>query len=154
MRELCRPARPVARLLLVALGLLGFVVGPGGVGTPGGTSLTGAITSGTTQQAPARTRDPAQDRKRPARTRSTHATRAQAAHAQAAQAQVLVAVAKAQPAHPSNAAHAPSAVLAASGAGLRPPSARVVRAAAVLPAPDVPPTGVPRGRAPPSSPRI
>ncbi|MEV4672341.1 hypothetical protein AB0K34_11885, partial [Actinomadura sp. NPDC049382] len=34
---------PAARLLVVVLGLLGFVVGPVGAGTHGGTSATGTV---------------------------------------------------------------------------------------------------------------
>jgi hypothetical protein len=154
MREPSRPARPltrpvtrpitrpVARLLIVALGLLGFVVGPAGAGTPGAASPTGAVVGGTVQQAPARTRGPDRDRTRPARARLSAA------------AQTWAAVATAQPAHPSNAAHAPSAALPAPDAWPSPPSRRVVRAVAGPAAPEFPPAGVPRGRAPPSSPRI
>ncbi|WP_165964278.1 hypothetical protein, partial [Actinomadura sp. KC216] len=50
--------------------------------------------------------------------------------------------------------HPAFAVLPPSSVDVRPPSGRAARAFAVHAAPDVAPEGVPRGRAPPTSPRI
>ncbi|MFI0368251.1 hypothetical protein ACH35V_10240 [Actinomadura sp. 1N219] len=138
MRDLYRPARPVARLLVVALGLLGIVVGPAGAGAHGGTSPTGTITgvrSGTVQHAPARPRSSAGKHRQSPHTQAVHAHLAHAG-----QSPLVV--------HPA------FAVPPASGVEVQPPSGRAVRAFAVHTAPDVAPSGVPRGRAPPTSPRI
>ncbi|WUH96665.1 hypothetical protein OHR68_24205 [Spirillospora sp. NBC_00431] len=162
MRDMYRPARPVARLLVVALGLLGIVVGPAGSGTHGGTSPTGTISgvrTGAAQNTPARTRSATKQRlgARP---------QAQPAAQAAAQAAPVAFLAHASYAsYASYVAQPPSsgqqyvaqpsfAVLPASSIESRPPSWRAVRAVPGHDAPDVAPAGVPRGRAPPSSPRI
>ncbi|MEO3828723.1 hypothetical protein [Actinomadura sp. B10D3] len=129
---------PAARLLVLALGLFGFVVAPAAPGVQGGTSPNGTITgvrTGPAQTAPARPRTASKPR--------------QAGRAQA----VITAVAlhaagaapHAQPAH---------ATLPGSGAEVRPPSRRAAPPAAAPAAPDLAPRGVPRGRAPPAATRI
>ncbi|NEA27731.1 hypothetical protein, partial [Actinomadura bangladeshensis] len=63
VRTLAGPS--AARLLLVMLGLLGFVVGPVGAGAHAGTSATGAISGVRTvpaAKAPTRTRSAAKTR--------------------------------------------------------------------------------------------
>ncbi|NKZ08673.1 hypothetical protein HGB48_33780, partial [Actinomadura latina] len=59
MRDLRHPVLPAARLLVVVLGLLGFVVGPVGAGATAGTSAAGVLSGVRTapaQKAPARPR--------------------------------------------------------------------------------------------------
>ncbi|MFA1539233.1 hypothetical protein [Actinomadura monticuli] len=135
---------PAARALVLLLGTLGFVVGPVGAGTHGGTSATAAISGVRTVPAE---RVPAQ--KAPARNRVSAKVRT-ARHAQAAVDAVVrhaagAAAPSAQPVH---------AVLPASGTGVpRPPGLPAVPAAAPA-APDLAPRAVPRGRAPPSAGRI
>ncbi|RKS74821.1 hypothetical protein BZB76_3343 [Actinomadura pelletieri DSM 43383] len=135
MREAHWPARPVARLLVVALGLLGIVVGPAGTGAHGGTSPTGTISgvrNGAAQQAPARTRSSTKHRPSP----HEHAV-------------------VASPDVRSAPAVQPSLVVLPATVGeVRPPSRRAVRAVPARVPPDIAPRGVPRGRAPPSLPRI
>ncbi|RFS85579.1 hypothetical protein D0T12_11205 [Actinomadura spongiicola] len=135
MREPHWPARPVARLLVVALGLLGIVVGPAGTGTHGGTSPTGTIAgvrNGAAQQAPARARSSTKHRPSP--------------HEQAVVASPDV--------RSAPAAQPPLVVLPTAAVEVRPPSRRAVRAVSAHVPPDIVPRGVPRGRAPPSFPRI
>ncbi|TYK48134.1 hypothetical protein [Actinomadura decatromicini] len=152
MREPRRPASALARLLILALGLVGVVAGPAGAATHGGNASTGlvsAVRAGTAQQAPARTRT--STKHRPSHRASAHAGRLvhgtqpvpAARLVQAAQAGQLV-----------FAAHSVHAALPAVGVDVRPPSGRVSRADAVPSSPDVRPAGAPRGRAPPSLPRI
>lgn len=144
MRELYRPALPVARLLVVALGLLGFVVGPAGSGTQGGTSSNGAIAGArtwTVQHTPARSR---------ASTKQRPGGRVQAQHVQAA----IVAAARQAITAATPDVQAAQVALPVPGIEVRPPSGRAVRPAATLASPDIAPRGVPRGRAPPSSTRI
>lgn len=140
MRELHRPSLPIARLLIVALGVLGFMAGPAGSGTQGGTSATGAITGVRTWVAEhTSTRSRASTKPRPG-------GHAQAATTVAAR-QVIAAAAP--DTHPA------PATLPAPGIDVRPPSARVVRLpAAALTTPGVVRKGVPRGRAPPAPTRI
>lgn len=141
MGEPPRPLLPVARLLVVALGLLGFVAGPTGSGTQGGLSSTGTISAVRTwvvQHTPSRSRAPGKPRpggeaRSPAAvtTEITAATR-----------QVVVDAPDTQPA----------LALPAAGPVVRPPSLSVIRPSAAAPtAPGVAPEGVPRGRAPPAS---
>ncbi|TMR02652.1 hypothetical protein ETD83_11985 [Actinomadura soli] len=158
MRDLCRPARPVARLLVVALGLLGIVVGPAGAGAHGGTSPTGTITgvrTGAVQHATARTRSSTGKHHSSPQTQGSHTqgSHAQGSHAQGSHAQAVHAH-LAQAGQPPFVAHPALAVLPASGVEVLPPSGRLVRAFALHASPDVEPKGVPRGRAPPTSPRI
>ncbi|MGH3244071.1 MAG: hypothetical protein ACRDNL_27080 [Spirillospora sp.] len=153
MRDLYRPARPVARLLVVALGLLGFVAGPAGAGTYAGThggtsSPTGSISgvrSGAAQNAPARTRSS---------TKHRPGTRPQAQHVQAASAALLSYTAQPASTGQPHAAQPSVASPPASGAEPRVPSWRVLRAVPGRAVTDLAPRGVPRGRAPPTSPRI
>ncbi|MFI0482062.1 hypothetical protein [Actinomadura sp. 9N215] len=165
MRDLYRPARPVARLLVVALGLLGIVVGPAGAGTHGGTSPTGTITGARTgaavHHAPGRTRGSVKQRPAP-RTQAAHGGPLTRAFVVAGAVPDAHPAPAAEPsraglphfvAHPSF-VHSSVAVLPASGIDLRPPSWRVVRAVPGRVAADVATRGVPRGRAPPTSPRI
>lgn len=143
MRDMRRAALPLtrvpaARALVVLLGLLGFVVGPVGAASHGGTSATGAISG--VRTAPAQ--------KAPTRIRTSTKPRA-ARHGQA----VIAAVARhaagaaptAQPVH---------AALPASGTDVPPPAGRPGRPAAAPAAPDLAPRAAPRGRAPPSTGRI
>ncbi|MGI5415872.1 hypothetical protein [Actinomadura luteofluorescens] len=133
--------RPVARLLVVVLGLLGFVAGPVGAGLPAGgvqgrASSTGTISGvriGAVHQGPARTRTA---------TKTRTAGRTQSAIAATA---LHAAGAAAPYAHPEH------ATPPASGDEVRPPSGRLARAAAAHVAPDIAPRGAPRGRAPPAS---
>ncbi|MGW2310768.1 hypothetical protein [Actinomadura luteofluorescens] len=133
--------RPVARLLVVVLGLLGFVAGPVGAGMPAGgvqgrASSTGTISGvriGAMHQGPARTRTA---------TKTRTAGRTQSAIAATA---LHAAGAAAPYAHPDH------ATPPASGDEVRPPSGRLARAAAAHTAPDIAPRGAPRGRAPPAS---
>ncbi|MES9541118.1 MULTISPECIES: hypothetical protein [unclassified Actinomadura] len=134
--------RPVARLLVVVLGLLGFVAGPVGAGVPAGAGAPGrapstgtvsGVRAGVVQQAPSRTRLSGKQR---AAGRTQTAIAAAALHAAGA------AAPSAQPEH---------ATLPASGAATEPRSGRLVRAAAAHVPPDVAPRGAPRGRAPPAS---
>ncbi|SFN14912.1 hypothetical protein K8Z49_44045 [Actinomadura madurae] len=130
---------PAARLLVLALGLFGFVVAPAAPGVQGGTSPHGTIAgvrTGPAQTAPARPRAATKPRT-PGRVQAVitavalHAAGAAAPHA--------------QPAH---------ATLPASGIEVRPPSRRAAPPAAAPAAPDLAPRGVPRGRAPPAATRI
>ncbi|WP_141577315.1 hypothetical protein [Actinomadura sp. WMMA1423] len=143
MRDAHHPAfrRPVARLLVVVLGLLGFVAGPAGASVPVGAGMPGrapstgtvsGVRSGVVHQAPARTRTAG----KPRTAGRTQTVIAAALHAAGA------AAPSAQPEH---------AVLPASAAGARPPSGRPARPAAAPVSPDVAPRGTPRGRAPPAS---
>jgi hypothetical protein len=130
---------PAARLLVLALGLFGFVVAPAVPGVQGGTSPNGTISgvrTGPAQSAPARPRTA---------TKPRPAGRAQA---------VITAVAV----HAAGAAephiHPAHATLPASGAEVRPPSRRAAPPAAAPASPDIAPRDVPRGRAPPATTRI
>ncbi|MEV0661986.1 hypothetical protein ACIBI3_13270 [Actinomadura luteofluorescens] len=134
--------RPVARLLVVVLGLLGFVAGPVGAGMPAGGGAQGRAPStgtisgvriGAVSQGPARTR---------IATKSRTAGRTQTAIAATA---LHAAGAAAPYAHPEH------ATPPASGDEVRPPSGRLARAAAAHVAPDIAPRAAPRGRAPPAS---
>lgn len=133
--------RPVARLLVVVLGLLGFVAGPVGAGMPAGgvqgrASSTGTISGvriGAVHQGPARTRTATKTR---TAGRTQSAIAATALHAAGAAAPY---------------AHPEYATPPASGDEVRPPSGRLARAAAAHAAPEIAPRGAPRGRAPPAS---
>jgi hypothetical protein len=143
MGDAHRPAsrRPVARLLVVVLGLLGFVAGPVGAGMPAGGTLGRASSTGTISgvrigavpQGPARTR---------ITTKTRTAGRTQTAIAATALHAAGAAAPYSQPEH---------ATPPASGAEVRPPSGRLVRAASAHIAPEIAPRGAPRGRAPPAS---
>ncbi|MFA1547311.1 hypothetical protein [Actinomadura chokoriensis] len=142
MRDSRRPPLPgarlsAARLLVVLLGMLGFVAGPVGTAAHGGTPPTGTISGVRTvpaQKAPARTRASTKPRT------TRHAQAAVAWHAAGA------ATPSAQPA---------SAALPVSGAAVPPPPAGRPGLTATGPAsPDLAPRAVPRGRAPPSTTRI
>ncbi|NDU72947.1 hypothetical protein GWI34_09920 [Actinomadura sp. DSM 109109] len=147
MGEARHPAfrRPAARLLVVVLGLLGFVagpVGPVGAGPAAGAGPHGRSPStGTLSGA------------RPGPVAQGHArTRAAARTRPAGRAQTVIA---APVLHTAGAAapHAqpPHATPPASGAEVRPPSGRLARTTAAHAAPDLAPRSAPRGRAPPSS---
>ncbi|WP_433478101.1 hypothetical protein ACQPZP_14335 [Spirillospora sp. CA-142024] len=139
MRDSRRPVPSVARLLIVALGLLGFVTGPAGAGAHGGTPSTGTISGARTapvQGAPARTRISTKPRG-PGRVQAV--ITAVALHAAGA------AAPNAQTAH---------AALPASGIEVRPPAWRVTRPGSAHASAGVVPRGRPRGRAPPASTRI
>ncbi|MFG1857727.1 hypothetical protein ACGFJT_38250 [Actinomadura geliboluensis] len=136
---------PAARLLVVVLGLLGFVVGPVGAGTHGGTSATGTVSGlrpAPVAKAPTRGRTSTKPRT------VRHAQvgpRAQAVVAAAAQHAAGAAAPGAQPVH---------AALPAAGADVPPPAGRPYRPAAAPVSPDLAPPAAPRGRAPPSTARI
>ncbi|MEU9845829.1 hypothetical protein AB0C69_42295 [Actinomadura sp. NPDC048032] len=142
MGEAHHPAfrRPVARLLVVVLGLLGFVAGPVGAGLPAGgmqgrapaTGTVSGVRIGAALQGPARTR---------VTPKSRTAGRAQTAIAATAL-RAAAAAPYVQPEH---------ATPPASGDEPRPPSGRLVRAGSAHVTPDVAPRGAPRGRAPPAS---
>ena len=141
---LSRSRLPAARVLVLLLGTLGFVVGPVGAGTHGGTSATAAISGVRTVPAE---RVPAQQA--PARNRASAKVRT-TRHAQAAVAAVArhaagAAAPSAQPVH---------AALPASGAVVPRPAGRPDAPAAAPLTPDLAPRAVPRGRAPPSTGRI
>lgn len=132
--------RPVARLLVVVLGLLGFVAGPAGAGMPAGggthgrapsTGTVSGVRTGAVLQGPARSRIAG-------KTRAAGRTQAAATALRAAGA----AAPYVQHEH---------ATPPASGDETRPPSGRLVRAGSAHVAPDVAPRGAPRGRAPPAS---
>ncbi|MEU8796821.1 hypothetical protein [Spirillospora sp. NPDC048819] len=139
MRELHRPSLPLARLLVVALGFLGFMAGPAGSGTQGGTSATGTITGVRTWVAEhTSTRSRTSAKPRPggqALTVTTVAAR-------------QVVAAAAPDAHPA------PATLPAPGIDVRPPAARVVRLPATARTTPGVMKGVPRGRAPPAPTRV
>ncbi|MFC4051140.1 hypothetical protein ACFOY4_15720 [Actinomadura syzygii] len=152
MREPRRPASALARLLILALGLVGVVAGPAGAATHGATASTGlvsAVRTGTAQQAPARPRS--SSKHRPSHRTSAHAARLVQVTQPVPPARFVHA---AQAGHLVFAGHPVHAALPAAGVDLRPPSGRVSRADAVPRSPDVRPAGAPRGRAPPSLPRI
>ncbi|MFG2086764.1 hypothetical protein [Spirillospora sp. NPDC048824] len=140
MRELHRPSLPVARLLVVALGFLGFMAGPAGSGTQGGAAATGAVTGVRTWVAEhTSTRSRTSAKPRPG-------VQAQTVTTVAARQAIASAVPDTHPA---------PATFPAPGIDVRPPSARVVRLpAAALTTPGVVLKGVPRGRAPPAPTRI
>ncbi|TDC92710.1 hypothetical protein [Actinomadura sp. 7K507] len=140
MRDVHRPLLPVARLLVVALGLLGFVAGPTGSGTQGGTSSTGtisAVRAWVVQHTPTRNRAAAKPRP--------------GGHAQAV---------TSAPKRQAIAAAAPDelpapAVPAPPGSGMGPPPSHALRApAAAFTSPGLAPAAEPRGRAPPVHARI
>ncbi|TDC46072.1 hypothetical protein E1281_28760 [Actinomadura sp. KC345] len=140
MREPHRPSPPVARLLVVALGLLGFVAGPAGSGTPGGTSSTGtisAVRAWVGQHTSPRNRAAAKPRT--------------GGHAKAA-----VGVPKRHAVTAASPDELPApAVAAPPGSGMRPPPMRALRVPpAASTSRGLAPAAVPRGRAPPAPARI
>ncbi|MFB4308072.1 hypothetical protein [Actinomadura sp. GTD37] len=134
---------PAARVLLLLLGMLGFVAGPVGAGAHGGASATGAI-SGVR---------PAQVAKAPVRSRSSTKPRT-ARHVQQVRERAVVAVARHAAGAAAPSAQPPHAALPASGADVPPPGGRLAPPAAAPLSPDLAPRAVPRGRAPPSPARI
>lgn len=149
MGDLHRPLLPVARLLVVTLGLLGFVAGATGSGTQGGASSAGASSTGTisavrtwvVEHASARGRTSGKPRAGgEMRSPSTAITKITAVTRQ-----IVVDAPDVQPA----------LALPAAGAVVRPPSLRVIRPRASAPTEHgAAPGGAPRGRAPPASTRI
>ncbi|TDB96513.1 hypothetical protein [Actinomadura sp. 7K534] len=149
MRELPRPILPLARLLVLTLGLLGLVAAPTGFGTGSGAqtgnSATGTISAVRTwvaQHTPTRGR--ASAKPHPGGHAQTAATGGTVATAPTRQ----VAAPDAPEAKPAPAA------LPLPGTDVRPPSVRAIRPPpAAGAAPDLAAGGAPRGRAPPASTR-
>lgn len=146
MRDLHRPTLPVARLLVVVLGVFGFVAGPTGSGTQAGASSTGtisAVRAWVVQHTSPRGRTSAKTRPGGRAESTTTTTTATTAAARQA---VAAAELDAPPA---------PAALPVSGAEVGPPSPRAVRPpAGALTAPEFAASGAPRGRAPPPSARL
>ncbi|GAA1882822.1 hypothetical protein [Actinomadura bangladeshensis] len=154
LRTLAGP--PAARLLLVMLGLLGFVVGPVGAGAHAGTSATGAISGVRTvpaAKAPTRIRSAAKTRSAPRTGTSPHARGVPRAQAAPRTPAVIDAVARHAAGTAAPTMHPVHAVLPASGTDAPPPAGRLRRPAAAPPSPDLAPPAAPRGRAPPSTAR-
>ena len=142
MRDPDRPSMPagrLARLLVAALGLIGFMVTPATAATTvpavASASVGIGVRAGVVQNAPARGRA---SHSRPDVRADTAAVTlaASARHIAGAPAQV------------------PPAALPASGVPVAPPSGPIVWSDAVVTPLTAVPRGVPRGRAPPLSTRI
>ncbi|MEU5995781.1 hypothetical protein ABZ806_42965 [Spirillospora sp. NPDC047418] len=154
LRVLAGP--PAARLLLVLLGLLGFVVGPVGAAAHAGTSATGAVTGVRTvpvAKAPTRVRSAAKTRTAPRTGTSPHARAVPRAQMSPRTPAVIDAVARHAAGTAAPTMHPVHAVLPASGTDAPPPAWRVRPPAAAPASPDLAPPAVPRGRAPPSTAR-
>ncbi|XRQ03437.1 hypothetical protein ACN3XK_43465 [Actinomadura welshii] len=146
MGDTHRPVLPLARFLVVALGLLGFMAAPTtGSGAQSGASATGttisAVRTWVVQHASTRSRASAKPRP------GGHAQAAPLAGTAATAVTRHVAAPEAPDAGPVPAVLPP-------GTGIRPPPARAARAPAAPAASGLAVAGVPRGRAPPASTRV
>ncbi|WP_067461812.1 hypothetical protein [Actinomadura macra] len=129
------PAGRLARLLVVAFGLVGFMVTPAATTASAATASAGiGVRAGTAQNAPVRGRVSSP---RPDPRLETAAG--------------VVAAARQITGTP---AQVPQAALPESGSPIRPPAGRIVRPVMAPAPPVVAPRAVPRGRAPPLSTRI